>query len=115
MLGNFENETDRVALNLESIEDVGQVTLELNVNDGTDNLSNGSDGSLLGSTSLGSERASGSNGRHGEKGSRGAQAKVAHGDESAAEAVATDGEAASSQSCTSNLTPEHSTTRQRQI
>jgi len=39
VLGDFEDETDLVALDLEGVEDGGQVAVELHVNDGTDDLS----------------------------------------------------------------------------
>jgi len=41
-----------VTLNLKSVEDVGQVALELHINDGTDNLSDGADGGLLAEPAL---------------------------------------------------------------
>jgi len=58
MLCNFENEANRVALNLERVENVGQVALELHIHDGTDDLSDRADSGFLGTTSLGGERAS---------------------------------------------------------
>lgn len=46
MLGNLEDETVLSAVDLKSVENGGEVTVELDVDDGTNNLGNSSGGFL---------------------------------------------------------------------